>query len=150
MATAEKKIHLKLITPEEVLVDEEVTHITAGTETGEIGILYDHAQMVARLGAAPLVYTLPKEAKRDKEVIAVVGGVIEVKNNEVTVITDFAQKGVDIDEAAAKKDSEKARTEYEMLKPGTNMDQRDLVLAEFRLKREMIKLKAAKLQKELN
>jgi F0F1-type ATP synthase epsilon subunit len=44
-----KKFPLKLISPERILLDEEITEITAPTKSGEITILAGHESMVTQL-----------------------------------------------------------------------------------------------------
>ncbi len=142
-----KTIYFELISPEKQLIGENVSKIVAVTETGEIGILPKHADMVAKLDSAPLRY---KSADGIESVVAVLGGVIEVKNNRVTVITDFAMMGADIDEAEAEQSAQKARTELEISnKPKTKEDQKQLALMELKLIRELVKLKAARLHRDL-
>ncbi|HCB22910.1 TPA: F0F1 ATP synthase subunit epsilon, partial [Candidatus Daviesbacteria bacterium] len=40
-------LHLKIVTPEKLLVDEEVSQVNAPTEQGEIGILPNHTNLMA-------------------------------------------------------------------------------------------------------
>ncbi len=149
MATASKSktIYFELISPDKQLIGEDVLRLVAVSETGEIGILPNHADMVAKLGSGPLRYW---DSRNIESVVAVLGGVIEVKDNRITVITDFAMMGAEIDEAEAEHAAQKARTELEIRdKPKSSDDQRQLALMELKLIRELVKLKTARLHKDL-
>ncbi len=138
------EIVLELVTPEGILVNEKIKELTAMTESGEIGILKNHAELKSKMVSAPLKYT----SWDDKtDVVAVLGGVIEVSKNKVTVLTDYAKKAVDIDEARAQKNAEIAQAEVQTLTDDSKNSNPDLLIAELRLRKEMLKLKAARLQK---
>lgn len=142
MATATKTISFELITPDDILINLEVDKIVAKSASGEIGILPNHADMIAQLDVAALRYWY----RGQEEFAAVMGGVLEVKNNKVTIISDFAERGEDIDETVAHKEAEKAQLEYDMLKDKNKQD-KDLIIAESKLKREMIRLKTSQLRR---
>jgi F-type H+-transporting ATPase subunit epsilon len=87
-----KKLQLKIVTPEEIVLDEEVDQVTLPTTEGEITILPGHVPLVAGLKSGDIV------AISDGEHIpmALVGGFIEVKQDEnkktlVAVLADFAE-----------------------------------------------------------
>ena len=58
-----------------------------------------------------------------------IGGVIEVQNNKVIVITDYAIPDTDIDAAAAQQEAKKAETELKLAKTN-NAGDKDIVIAE--------------------
>ena len=146
MATATKTFKLELITPEKVLLDIEVERLVAVTETGEIGVLAKHADMTCKLEPAPLKYWAP-DGKKD--ILAVIGGILEVKDNKVTIITDFALNSSDIDEAKAQKAAEEAKADLQMRqqKARDNAIDKELVIAEYKLQKELIFLKTIRLKK---
>lgn len=101
------QLRLKIVTPEKLLVDEEVSQVNVSTEQGEIGILPHHVNLMAKLEPGELVI------KRNGKVesLAVGEGFLQVSNNTLTVMTDLATYAVDIDERAveeAKKRAEQA------------------------------------------
>src|SRR3990167_5229930 len=100
-------LHLKIVTPEKLLVDEEVSQVNAPTEEGEIGILPHHTRLMAKLEPGELV--IKKGGKIDT--LAVGDGFLQVADNVLTVMTDLATYAQDIDERAveeAKKRAEQA------------------------------------------
>lgn len=100
-------LHLKIVTPEKLLVDEEVSQVNVSTEQGILGILPNHANLMAKLEPGELV--IKKGGKVDT--LAVGDGFLQVANNTLTVMTDLAVNEEDIDEKAveeAKKRAEQA------------------------------------------
>lgn len=101
------QLHLKVITPEKMLVDEEVSQVNVSTTQGQIGILPHHANLMAKLEPGELV--IKKEGKVDT--LAVGDGFLQMAENSLTVMTDLATYAQDIDEKAveeAKKRAEQA------------------------------------------
>lgn len=101
------QLHLKIVTPEKLLVDEEVSQVNAPTEMGQIGILPQHANMMAKLEPGELI--IKKGTKEDR--LAVGAGFVQVSQNTLTVMTDLATYAADIDEKVvedAKKRAEQA------------------------------------------
>jgi F-type H+-transporting ATPase subunit epsilon len=101
------QLHLKIVTPEKLLVDEEVSQVNVSTEQGEIGILPHHANLMAKLEPGEL--KIKRNGK--EESLAVGDGFLQVTNNVLTVMTDLATYATEIDERAveeAKKRAEQA------------------------------------------
>lgn len=140
------EIQLELVTPEGTLVSETVKELTAMTESGEIGILQNHAELKSKLVSAPLKYTSVND---QKDVVAVLGGIIEVSKNKVTVLTDFAQKADDIDEAQAQKEADKARAKIQTLSDNAKDTNPDLIFAEMELRKQVIKIEASQLKRKI-
>ena len=104
------RIKLKIVTPEKLILEEEVDAVIVPTLEGEITILPEHIPIVAGLKSGDIV------GIKDGEHIpmAVVGGFIEVKKDEnnnttVVILADFAEHVADITEEAIAKS--KARAE---------------------------------------
>lgn len=101
------ELHLKIVTPEKLILDEEVSQVNVSTEQGEIGILPHHANLMAKLEPGELVI---KRAGK-VESMAIGDGFLQVADNTLTVMTDLATYAADIDEKAvedAKKRAEAA------------------------------------------
>lgn len=87
-----KKILLKIVTPEKLVLEEEVDQVTFPTSEGELTILPEHIPLVASLASGDVV------AKVNDEPVpmAVSGGFVEVKNDinnntVVAILADFAE-----------------------------------------------------------
>ncbi len=101
------QLHLKIVTPEKLLVDEEVNQVNVSTEQGQIGILPNHANLMAKLEPGELV--IKKGGKEER--LAVGDGFLQMADNTLSIMTDLATYAEDIDEKAveeAKKRAEQA------------------------------------------
>lgn len=88
------QLKLKIITPEKTILEEMVDSVTLPTTEGEVGVFPDHIPLVSALRSGDIV------AKVGNEIvpIAVSGGFIEIHNNEVAVLADFAEHVSEISE----------------------------------------------------
>lgn len=108
-----KKLKLKIITPEKLILEEEVEQVSLPTEKGEITILPDHIPLIAKLTLGDIVAV----ANSENVPLAVVGGFVEIKKNEtgeteVTILADFAEHVLELSEekvSAAKKRAEELK-----------------------------------------
>lgn len=87
-----KKIKLKIITPERLILEEEVEQVTFPTTEGELTILPDHIPLIANLASGDVVAV----ANGEHIPFAVVGGFVEVKKDDdkqtvVAILADFAE-----------------------------------------------------------
>ncbi len=101
---------LKVVTPEKLLINEEVSQVNVSTKQGQLGILPHHINLMAKLEPGELI--IKKGGKVDT--LAVGDGFIQVSQNTLTVMTDLATYAADIDERAvedAKKRAEQALEE---------------------------------------
>lgn len=101
------QLHLKVVTPEKMIFDEEVSQVNVSTEEGMLGILPNHANLMAKLEPGELV--IKKGGKADT--LAVGDGFLQMTDNTLTIMTDLAISEEDIDERAveeAKKRAEQA------------------------------------------
>ena len=133
---ANKELKLKIITPERTVLEQMVDQVTLPTTEGEITILPGHIALVSALASGDIV------AKKNDEVIpfAVAGGFIEVKNNEVAVLADFAEHVSEIsDDVVAKA---KARAE-ELKTLMQNKEHVDFEHFEAELERSLNRVKIA-------
>jgi F-type H+-transporting ATPase subunit epsilon len=91
---------LEIATPERSLVRETVVRAQIPGKDGYLGILPDHAALVSELGIGTLTYAT---AEGGRYVVAVHGGFVEVADNQVRVLADLAEPGVEIDVARAQR-----------------------------------------------
>lgn len=92
-----KFMKLKIITPENLVFEDEVEQFTANTLDGEITILPHHEPLVSILKSGQA----SAEKGKEKIPLAIMGGFIRVEDNEITVLADAAERAEDIDEARA-------------------------------------------------
>lgn len=104
------QLHLKIVTPEKEIYNQEVDMVTLPSEQGELGILPHHADLMTTL--APGELRIKKG--NNSQVLAVGEGLFQIINNHATLLTDLAVNASEIDEKAveeAKKRAEKALEE---------------------------------------
>lgn len=85
---------LELVTPERVLLSEQVKHVRAPGIEGSFGVLANHAPLMTAL-AVGLVKV--EHANGDLEYIATSGGFMEVSREKVIILADTAERAADID-----------------------------------------------------
>lgn len=135
-----KKLQLKIVTPEKLILEELVDQVTIPTTEGEITILADHIPLVASIASGDIV------AISDGEHIPmeVVGGFVETKKEGdltvVTILADFAEHISLITEAEIEK--AKARAE-ELKKQAGNNEIIDFEHFESELERSLNRVKIA-------
>lgn len=140
----QKKLKLKIVTPEKVILEEEVEQVSIPTVLGEITVLPDHIPLVTELSSGDVVAT----ADGEHVPMAVVGGFVEVKSTqnengkqtEVAVLADFAEHVSNISEDAIEKAKERAIL---LKKQMDNRDEVDFEHFEAELERSLTRVKIA-------
>lgn len=90
-------LSLEIITPEKVLVKEDVDMVEANGTLGEFGILPGHTEFLTTLEIGEVRYT--KDGKTTA--LATSGGVAEVVNDKITLLLDTGELADHIDVARA-------------------------------------------------
>jgi F-type H+-transporting ATPase subunit epsilon len=127
---------LTVVTPEKVVLDQDVRSIVAPGSEGYLGILTDHAPIITGLIAGKLTVTEPSQKTVD---YAISGGFLEVSNNVATILADAIEMPDVIDVERAKKAEQRAR-ERLMHRSDPNID---VARAEAALARAQNRLKMA-------
>ncbi len=131
----ENKLKLKVITPIGILLEDECDAVYSTSTQGEFGVLPDHIPMTTTLGVG---YT--KYVKSGKETyLTTLGGVFQIENNEVTILSDTAELGEDIDVAQANAEKQKA----EALLAEHLADEANMTVAQISLAKALARLKVA-------
>lgn len=101
------KVLLEIVTPERVVVSEEVDEVVLPGIEGEFGVLPGHIPFLTALKVGELVYKKGNEAEH----LAVSWGYVEVAGDSVKVLAETAEKATEIDLSRA----ETARMEAEKI-----------------------------------
>ena len=129
-------LHLEIVTPTKVILKEDdVTGVLAQTSEGEIGILPNHVGLLTKLKPGELIV----KRGNKKEAYAILGGFLEVSNNRVNILADYAIRAEDIEIAEAQAAHERAKKILAEKKGNA-----DFVLAEADLRKSILELKIAK------
>ena len=91
-------IHVDVVSAEESIFSGEAKFVALPGEAGELGILPGHIPLITRIkpGAVRI-----EKADGGEEFVFVAGGILEVQPHCVTVLSDTAIRGHDLDEAKA-------------------------------------------------
>jgi F-type H+-transporting ATPase subunit epsilon len=127
---------LKIITPERVVLEQAVDEVSACAVDGEFAVLPEHIPLVTALANDVLMY----KSEGKESAAAVLGGILEVSNNTVTVLSNAAELATEIDEARATQAKERAEAEKSQ-----RTDKLGVYLAEMALSRAFARLKATEL-----
>lgn len=100
----DKKLNLKIITPERVVVDEQIDAIYSKAVDGEFGILPGHVPFMTALDIGITKYVTDSK----NEYIAVIGGIFQVSDDNITIFSETAERGEEIDIHRAKAAEERA------------------------------------------
>ena len=91
-------IHVDVVSAEENIFSGEARMVVLPGESGELGIYPRHTPLISRIRPGSVRIQLPDGKE---EFVFVAGGIIEVQPNCVTVLSDTAIRGKDLDEARA-------------------------------------------------
>ena len=127
-------MHLKIITHEKVVFDEDVDEIYSRGVDGEFGILPNHIPVMTALdiGVTKVIQS------GTQRYFTTMGGVFQFKDNEGILLTTTAEDGRDIDVARAKEALERAKAHL-----AEHNAELDIKRAEAALARAMARLKAS-------
>ena len=101
-------IHVDVVSAEESIFSGEATFVALPGEAGELGIYPRHTPLITRIKPGSVRIT---KANGEEEFVFVAGGILEVQPNLVTVLSDTAIRGKDLDDEranAARKAAEEA------------------------------------------
>lgn len=113
---------VQIVTPDGIKYDHRAKLVVVGTVDGEIGILPHHVNLIAPLKVHEMKI---RRVDDDKAVdwVAVNSGIIEVKDNKVTIIADSAERSRDIDVSRAERAKARAERALEEAQAQQSADQ---------------------------
>lgn len=91
-------IHVDVVSAEESIFSGEAKFVALPGEAGELGIYPRHTPLISRIKAGSVRIEL---ADGGEEFVFVAGGILEVQPNCVTVLSDTAVRGKDLDDEKA-------------------------------------------------
>jgi F-type H+-transporting ATPase subunit epsilon len=91
-------ILVEVVSAEEQIFSGQAKFVALPGESGELGILPGHVQLITRI--KPGAVRIEKEDGQE-EFVFVAGGILEVQPKKVMVLSDTAIRGKDLDEARA-------------------------------------------------
>ncbi|MDR2975851.1 MAG: F0F1 ATP synthase subunit epsilon [Streptococcaceae bacterium] len=97
------KMTVQVITPDGVTYDHHGTYVSLRTVYGEMGILPNMIETIARLSVDEVKVRRPEDRHGQVDYIAVNGGIVEIDQNVVTIVADSAERDRDIDVSRAER-----------------------------------------------
>jgi F-type H+-transporting ATPase subunit epsilon len=129
---------LEVVTPERILISQEVESVVAPGSLGEFGVLEGHVPFLSGIVPGELRFTAGGKTER----FAVASGFAEVSENKVSILVDAAERARDVDVERARKALERARER--LAKRGA--EDLDFVRADAALRRAIARIKVAEKQ----
>ena len=127
---------LKIVTPDGVQYDGPAEQLTVRTTSGDVGILAGHINYVAPLGMGEAVVLAAGETRS----AACIGGMVSVVNGVVTLLPTTFEWAEEIDLSRAEASETRAQEVLQSKKASDG----ELVLAQARLKRALVRKSVAK------
>lgn len=122
-----------VITPQRAVLECDATFAAFTAHDGEVGVLFNRAPLVCKLG----IGSLRVESPTEKHTLFIDGGFAEVVDNRLTILSEQAQTPDQLDRSAAKQALADARE----MKP---TDEPSSVAREKAIQRAKVQLKLAK------
>lgn len=110
------QIDLQIVTPDRLIVQEQVDEVQIPGSEGYFGVLPGHTPFLAALAVGEMWYRKGQE----KTYLALSGGFAEVLPDRVTILATVAERADEIDVARA--EESKKRAEQRLSQPRTEVD----------------------------
>ena len=124
---AEKTFHLEIITPEKVLISEDIDSLEAPGVEGEFQILADHTPFLTDLAIGSVIYSKSGQ----KTFVSISGGFCEVMPQKSVILAHNAELSHEIDSSRAEEARDRAQKHLES-KDDTSIDMDRARMALFR------------------
>ena len=119
-------IHVDVVSAEELIFSGEATFVALPGEAGELGIKPRHTPLITRIKPGSVRI---QTADGNEEFVFVAGGILEVQPDCVTVLSDTAIRGKDLDDekankarAAAEEALKNAKSDVDLAKAQSELD----------------------------
>ena len=119
-------LQVRIMTPDRIFWNSQAEEIILPTNTGQMGVLKDHAPLMTALDIGVMLI----REKKEWTSVALLGGFALVKQNQVTVLVNQAESAKTVDPEQAESAYKKAQERWMQAS-----DQKQKVEANFALKR---------------
>ena len=126
---------VEIVTPSRLLAQAQVDELNVPGDLGYLGILPGHTALLTRLGQGELMYRQGEQ----RHYLALFGGYMEVRDDQVTVLADMVEHAREIDRPRA----EAARDRAEQRLRDLHGHDIDFERARAALMRAMVRLQVA-------
>ena len=133
------KLKLEIVSPDKLVLSEEVDEVVVPGSQGQFGVLPGHTSFLATLDVGELTYQKEKTTGH----IFVSAGYAEVSADKITILADSSERASDIDVARAEESMQRA--EDRLVRAPSGIEPTiDLARAEVALKKSLVRLQIAK------
>ena len=128
-----RKIFCSILTPDRVIYERQIDLAVVQAHDGEMGFMYNHAPLVTELG----IGEIRLRNNDNTEYIVVEGGIAEIRDNKLIVLTEnaFKKEDLSIREIEQRLEELKATTKFR--------DVEEEMRLETELKKQKARLKVA-------
>nr|YP_009531757.1 CF1 epsilon subunit of ATP synthase [Leiosporoceros dussii]AXZ70872.1 CF1 epsilon subunit of ATP synthase [Leiosporoceros dussii] len=99
-------LNLRVMAPNRIVWNSEVQEIVPSTNSGQIGVLPNHAPLLTALDIGIMKICLNGQWST----MALMGGFAMIDNNRMTILVNEAEKATEIDPQEARENYKKAQT----------------------------------------
>lgn len=131
------KLDLQIVTPEKMAFEGEIDRISLPTDEGQITILPKHVSLVSTIKHGALIF----KNGGQETIMVVYGGFVEVRKNQVRVMTDIAERVDEIDLEKAEEARRDAQRKLEQKEEMSDVAFADTVAI---LEKSLAKIKVAR------
>ena len=118
----EHVLTVNVVTPDGLVYDHHATMVVAHTADGEVGLMANHAPIVMPL-SIDVVRVKRTDDPGHEDWIAVNGGMLEMRDNLVSIISDAAERERNIDLPRAERAKLRAEKAAERAKESHDIDE---------------------------
>jgi F-type H+-transporting ATPase subunit epsilon len=129
----DKALHLEIVTPDKMVLSQDVEYVGAPGYEGEFGVLPNHIPFLSALRIGNLYYKLAGKS----HFVFISGGFADVSDNKVTILAESAEKAEEIDLERARKAKDRAEKRL-----AEQREKVDYARAQAALQRAMARLRA--------
>jgi len=142
MAEHDHAFLLQMITPEQIIYQQWASKLVVTTLQGEITILAHHTPLVSAIipGEVKIVETTQAGSKEKERTMAVSEGVIEIRDNVVSLLVQQAERAEELDRQKIEEAKKLAEKLIENARKA-GADKREFATLETSLQREIARLK---------
>nr|AJB98471.1 ATP synthase CF1 epsilon subunit [Helminthostachys zeylanica] len=128
-------LNLRVMAPNRIVWDSEVQEIILSTNSGQIGILPNHAPLLTALDIGVMRIRVNEQWSN----MALMGGFATIDNNQITVLVNEAERAIDTNSEEARDTFQKAQTSLAQAR-----GKKETIEANLSFKRAKARLEAVK------
>ena len=124
-----------IMTPDQIFWDDQAEEIILPTNTGQMGVLANHAPLITALDIGVMLI----RTKKDWIPLALMGGFALVQQNQITVLVNDAESSETIDVEQAEKAFNEAKTQLDQAEGEKQKVEANFVFKRARARYQVVK-----------